>query len=225
MSPFILTIAPYESIIRLFGTAKGDSLRTLATDREGWRLPVIEFAFAPHGGSIAFSTGFAPAVWKLTDDRVREVSVKSADPIATIAFAPDEQSLATCDRGDTIRIQDAATLAIRSIRRPSLGPDVRVITYSPDGQLLATGDASGMLRLHDIATGETIIEMKEHSGSVEFLRFSPDGAHLAAASPVDGRVVVWHSTRPVRQNGLGHDGFGFTLDREHQFLARNHPFH
>ncbi len=138
--------------------------------------------------------GLAPAVWELADDRVREAPGKSADPIVTVAFAPDGQCVATSDRGNTIRIHDAATLAVRSVWRPGIGPDIRIITYSPDGRLLA----SGMVRLADFATSETIVEMKEHSGSVEFLRFSPDGAHLAAASPVDSRVVVWHSGPPVR---------------------------
>jgi WD40 repeat protein len=75
---------------------------------------------------------------------------------------------------------------------------MRVLSYLPDGRLPVTGDASGTVRLRDVATGETIVEMKEHTGSVELLRFSPDGVQLAATSPVDGRVVVWHSGPPVR---------------------------
>ncbi len=49
----------------------------------------------------------------------------------------------------------------------------------------------------DFAFSQTTVEMKEHSGSIELLRFSPDGTHLATSSPVDGRVVVWHSTEPT----------------------------
>ncbi len=158
----------------------------------------LEFAFSPDGRSIAFPTGFAPAIWELADDRVREAPGKSADPIISIAFSPDGQFLATSDWGNTIRIHDAATLEVRSVWRPGLGPDIRVITHSPDGRLLVTGDAGGTVRLRDSGTGETMVEMKEHSGNVELLRFSPDGTHLAAASPVDGRVVIWHSTPPIR---------------------------
>lgn len=110
----------------------------------------------------------------------------------TLAFSPDGESLATSDQGNSIRVHDATTLAVRSIF-PDLGPDIKTITYSPDGRLLATGDASGAIRLRDVATGETVVELKELTGRVELLRFSPDGTHLAAASPVDGRVVVWHS--------------------------------
>jgi hypothetical protein len=50
----------------------------------------------------------------------------------------------------------------------------------------AGGPASG--RGARLARGPT--------GRVEFLRSSPDGAHLATASPQDGSVTIWHPSWP-----------------------------
>ena len=76
----------------------------------------------------------------------------------------------------------------------SMGFGASVTLVLARRQGMATGDARGSVRLYDAGTGQPIIELKEHTDSVEFLLFSPDGTELATASPADSRVVVWHSS-------------------------------
>eukprot|EP01048_Picozoa_sp_COSAG05_P014512 COSAG05_NODE_1652_length_4335_cov_49.472380_4_plen_232_part_00 len=50
------------------------------------------------------------------------------------------------------------------------------------GNMLATGAADGALRVFDIATGSALQRGRKHSGSINDVCFSPDGARIATAS-------------------------------------------
>jgi eukaryotic-like serine/threonine-protein kinase len=207
-----LLIPDYDSLsLRVFATPLGDRscasrkdsegwsipLATLKINREGWSVPP-EFAFTTDSRALVFSTGSTLAIWRFAEDRLRVSDAKAPGAIIALTLSPDGRHVATADRSNSIQIRDVATLEVRTERRMGLGADVKVLAYSPNGKSLATGDVRGYVRLFDVTTGEPLIEMKEHTGRVEFLRFSPDGTHLAAASPEDGRVVVWHSAWPKR---------------------------
>ncbi len=197
--------------LRVFATPLRDRARAWRKDSEGWSVPVAtlkidrdgwsvppEFAFTTDSSGVVFSTGSTLAIWRFAEDRLQESDTRAPGAIIALAVSPDGHDLVTAHQSNSIQIRDVETLKVRTERLMGLGGDVKILAYSPDSKSLAMGDDRGFVRLVDATTAEPLIEMKEHTGRVEFLRFSPDGTHQAAASPEDGRVVVWHSARPKR---------------------------
>lgn len=96
---------------------------------------------------------------------------------------------------------------------PDIGFDA---AYSPDGKRIALTGGLGTTRLWDTDSGEEVLVLRGHTGSVVAVAFSPDGRQIATAS-VDGTVKVWDAvtgvnllTLPVDSQGAG--GISFRLD-------------
>jgi WD40 repeat protein len=63
------------------------------------------------------------------------------------------------------------------------------LALSPDGRRIATGDFHGAIVLWDTRTLDATATLRQGTGAVQALAFSPDGATLAAAG--SGRTVLW----------------------------------
>jgi WD40 repeat protein len=79
----------------------------------------------------------------------------------------------------------APLLEIKS-RTATLGENV---AYSPDGRRIATGD-NATVKVWDAATGQALLTLRGHTGSVQCVAYNPDGRQIAAAS-LDQAVKVW----------------------------------
>ena len=68
------------------------------------------------------------------------------------------------------------------------------LAFSPDGMTLASGGADNNVVIWDVPTGEDLMTFKQN-GTVEALRFSPDGRMLATAAhePSRGSVCLWRA--------------------------------
>ena len=64
------------------------------------------------------------------------------------------------------------------------------VAFSPDGRRLASAHPGGKVRIWDAATGESLRELKGHTGWVRSVAFSPDGHYIASGSG-DHTVRVW----------------------------------
>ncbi|MEV4091369.1 WD40 repeat domain-containing protein [Streptosporangium saharense] len=113
--------------------------------------------------------------------------------VHTVAFSQDGTRLVSGSWDGTVRLWDVATQ--RQIGTPLADPNgevvaVAAVAFSPDGATLASG-ADGEVRLWDTAThGPIGVPLIGHTGAVNVVEFSPDGATLVTADE-NGTVQLW----------------------------------
>src|SRR5262249_28777328 len=84
---------------------------------------------------------------------------------------------------------------------------VRNVAYSPDGKRLASGSTHGRVRVWDAQTGQEVLTLRGHTGTVASVCFSPDGKCLASASS-DKTVRLWDAQSGQEVLTLrGHTGY------------------
>jgi WD40 repeat protein/DNA-binding SARP family transcriptional activator/type II secretory pathway predicted ATPase ExeA len=64
------------------------------------------------------------------------------------------------------------------------------VTFAPDGRSIASAGTDGIVRLWDPDSGEELVPLHGHGGTVDQVEFSPDGRWLASSNNHDG-VRVW----------------------------------
>jgi hypothetical protein len=94
------------------------------------------------------------------------------------------------------------------------------VCFSPDGARLATASYDRTARLWEARTGQELLALKGHTGSVASVCFGPDGTRLATASG-DTTARLWDARAgqelpgrpdwPFRDNPLSPDGHRFAL--------------
>ena len=72
------------------------------------------------------------------------------------------------------------------------------LAFSPDGKRLAAGFNDRVARIFDTATGDELLQLRRHTGTVTSLAWSPDGRFLATGG-YDQHVYVWDSQVPLQR--------------------------
>ena len=109
-------------------------------------------------------------------------------PIATLAFSPAGNLLATADDDGTARLRDAETGVPLSAPLPHSSAVV-AITFNSTGTLLAVGTRDGTVQLWDVPTAKPRQSAWSHGpGAITSLTFSPDGSRLAFTSDGSNEV-------------------------------------
>lgn len=123
-----------------------------------------------------------------------------AEEVTSIAFAPDGKCIASGSgyRGGEVRICNAQTGQEQLSVKQQFGP-VHCVAFSPNGTHIAWGRGGydeklgrfwGDVKLCDALTGQEVHTLQGHAGSVNSVKFSPDGTRILSGSE-DGTMRMW----------------------------------
>jgi hypothetical protein len=175
-----LLAAGVNEAVKVLATADGRELDTL--------LGVFgaqSVAFAPNGKILA-AGGMNIITWDWPSGR--ELANIKIDPWARhLIFAPDGKTLIAATYSG-VKVFEAPGL--RLLRRIG-DEEPTALALSPDGKLLAWAARSTPIRLVDMSNGREVATLTGHTGAVQTLAFSPDGARLMSWSGNDGTMRAW----------------------------------
>jgi WD40 repeat protein len=151
-------------------------------------------------------------VWCEEGRRLHLIWQAHTDNTFTLAFSPDEGTLATGSWDGTVKLWDlhsGALLWSGWHRCPLFS-----VAFSSDGRLLASSDTNGCIKLWDVASGQQIQSLVSPGGWVFSVVWSPDGQYFAAGC-LDGSIRLWQVQKnqlaPSMLTLMGHTNWVHTL--------------
>src|SRR5258707_1236746 len=146
-------------------------------------------------------------VWREAGQILHLVWQAHTDIVTSIAFSPDECTLASGSLDNSVKLWDVESRALLWTGWHTKGP--LCLAFAPDGSLLASGGHEATVRLWDAKLG-TPLEELPHPGPIFSLAWSPDG-RLFASGGFDGHIRLWEmqQTGPARcvQTLWGHSNW------------------
>lgn len=126
-------------------------------------------------------------IWRKPDEILLRVWQADPDIVISLAFSPDERTLATGTLNGGLKLWDVehGTLLWSSWQRKG----ATCLAFAPDGHLLASGGRDATVRLWDPQLG-TLVEEMAHPGPIFSLAWSPDGRRLASGD-FAGTIRIW----------------------------------
>ncbi len=175
----------------------------------------LRLSFCPDGRRLAASSDDRTVTIWDTNTGGEVLTIQDESDIQCMAFNSDGARLAAglaTDKGDTVRVWDAATgrklLSLRghtkeSTERPIVPgggstvraiPVVQSVAFSRDGKWLTSGSGDGSVKVWECETGRELVSIQGDPNGVNGVAFSPDGTRLAVANdyrdPLQGRSML-----------------------------------
>lgn len=204
----LATAGSSDGTVKIWDVRTGQVVRTIT----GSRGPFEFMAFSPDGLRLAFADGSDVKIWDLAaakETLLLKGHVYDNDHnyiIASLAFSPDGQTLASGCLDNSIKLWDMTTGQVRRTL-PGHNGAAQSVAFSPDGRLLASGGGhlytaeelasakdSGRsdptIKLWEVSTGREIRTLTGHSAGIRSVSFSPDGLTIASTA-WDKTMKLW----------------------------------
>ncbi|MGW0705313.1 nSTAND1 domain-containing NTPase [Streptomyces sp. NPDC002643] len=133
-------------------------------------------------------------------------------PVNSVAFAPDDRTLATASSDGTVTLRSTAD-GHRTLATLTVPGRVRSVAFAPDGRALAATSTDAPVSLWGVADHRRKALLDERTKGARAVAFDPRGRILAVAT-ADGTVQLWDITAEPRATAslTGHDGLVNALD-------------
>jgi WD40 repeat protein len=150
--------------------------------REVDALTDARISFSADGKLLGYGTLKGELIIFSLTTRQNAWSVKAFEKsVLSLAFSPDGSKVIAGDQSGMVKIFDLATSKeIKSI--PAHKHAVMAISWNPDGYTFLTGSRDNTIKVWDAATYTVQAEIKDITGNVRMIEFSPNGRNIIAAT-------------------------------------------
>jgi len=201
-----LATSSYDGAVKLWDLTTGTVRTTITLSRvapspatgsgttDSGLKTAVAAAYSADGATLAVSTIRDHSVTLWDTETGKRLTTLTTDPVTSLAFSPDNTTLATGHSngsGVGVVLWDLATKRPRTGLTGPTGA-VTTLTFSPDGTTLAAGstEASHSIRIWDTTTGHTRATLTGHTQHVTSMTFTPNG-HTLATSSADHTIRLW----------------------------------
>jgi len=194
-----LATAGYDMMIHLWRLSN-------ATDVDRWNGPgrTLLFArFSPQGAHLAAAFQNDIYLWPTHEARPPRILQGHQDLVWSLAFSPDEKTLASAGADAKILLWPVDRLEEPRVLLGHVGK-VLTVVFAPDGKTLASGGKDSLIRIWDVEQARETTQLAGHSADIMASAFSPDGRTLATGGK-DHAVILWDmTTGAARARLAGH---------------------
>jgi WD40 repeat protein len=234
----LATASNNDNSARLWDVTTGRNYAILRHSHTLYAAAVYNVLFSPDGRRLAtVSLDGTARIWDAKSDQARTIFklTSSGDSLSdlerlligiaphTVAFSPDDLTLATALGGNVAQLWDVATGVSRAVLNHD--SSIYALAFSPTGNILATAALDNTARLWDAASGANRAILRYERSVKESipdpvdppngLVFSPDGRTLATASGGE-TAQLWDVaagiSRTIISNGGNTNAASFSPD-------------
>jgi eukaryotic-like serine/threonine-protein kinase len=174
--------------VQVFDTITGEMIYSL----EGYEEDVMSLAFSPDGALLALGVEEGGIEVRAVEDGALLFVIPIEEiTVDVLMFSPDSTALAAGHDNCQVSLWSAADGAAQGLlgKAGSATGCVHDLSYSPDGMMLAAA-VSWRIEFWGVEEGALLHKLTGHVGSVEAVRFSPQGDYIASTSE-DGTIRLW----------------------------------